>query len=162
MSLLNRLYARLFGPAAPLAARAVQRMAEHRRAGRIRRANRVENALQRRFSIYVSSQAGIGPGLSLPHPTGIVIGAGVRLGQGVTIYQNVTLGAARRAGDETARYPEVGDNTTIFAGAVLVGNIRVGRACIIGANSVVTSDVPDGATAVGAPARILLRSERTD
>ncbi|MBK5970765.1 hypothetical protein CCR91_18875 [Thiorhodovibrio winogradskyi] len=52
-------------------------------------------------------------------------------------------------------YPEVGRNTVIFAGAVVVGNIRVGCNCRIGANSVVLDDVPDNSTAVGAPARVI-------
>lgn len=132
----------------------IARMIRHRRHGRKWLANQLENSLQKKFGIYVSSRARIGESLSLPHPTGIVIGAGCIVGSGVSIYQNVTLGASSRTIGEV-RYPQVGDNTTIYAGAVLVGPIKVGSECVIGANAVVVSDIPDGATAVGVPARIM-------
>lgn len=49
----------------------------------------------------------------------------------------------------------IGDNVTIFAGAKVIGNIRIGNNVTVGANSVVTSDVPDNAIVAGVPARIL-------
>lgn len=107
------------------------------------------------YGIYISSNAAIGPGLRLPHPTSIVIGDGVEIGENVTIYQGVTLGG-RIIGDWKKRnYPKIADNSVIFAGAVIVGKVKIGRNCIIGANSVVTGDVPDNSTAVGAPARVV-------
>ena len=117
------------------------------------------NRMQRRFSIYISPLAELHPSVDFRHPTGIVIGEGVRIGKGSVIYQNVTLGGARSGDAERSAYPIVGENTTIFAGAVLVGKIRIGNDCIIGANAVVTSDVPDGSTAVGVPARIISRKQ---
>ena len=116
--------------------------------------------LRRRYGVHVSGECSFGPGLTLPHPVGVVIGAGVRMGCDVTLYQNVTLGALRR-GDGLrdagtgSLYPSIGDCTTIFSGAAVLGGVRVGRGCTIGANAVVLSDVPDGATAVGVPARII-------
>lgn len=108
-----------------------------------------------RYGNYISSQAEIGVALKLPHPTSIVIGAGVVIGSNVRIYQNVTLGG-RLVGDwRSGNYPVISDNTVIFAGAVIVGKVKIGRNCIIGANSVVTTDIPDNATAVGAPARVV-------
>ena len=96
----------------------------------------------------------------MPHPTSIVIGEGVVIGENVTIYQNVTIGG-RVIGDwRKGNYPTVLGNTVIFAGAVIVGKVQIGRNCVIGANSVVTTDIPDNATAVGAPARVVrIRSE---
>lgn len=130
-------------------------MMRHQKAGRVRLARIDEHLLQRRHGLFISSEATIGKGLKLPHPTGIVIGAGVRLGGDVTIYQNVTLGGARLGDQKIGDYPTIGDGTVLFAGAVLVGGITVGRNCVIGANSVVTDNIPDNSTAVGAPARII-------
>ncbi|WP_158569155.1 serine O-acetyltransferase [Pseudotabrizicola alkalilacus] len=108
-----------------------------------------------RYGNYISPHAKIGRRLKLPHPTSIVIGEGVIIGDDVTIYQNVTLGG-RVLGDwKKGNYPEIAENTVIFAGAVIVGKVRIGRNCVVGANSVVTANIPDNATAVGAPARII-------
>lgn len=103
---------------------------------------------------YISLLAEIGPGLNLPHPTGIVVGDGVRIGCCSTIYQNVTLGrhSANRPG-----YPVLGDGATVYAGAVIIGAIVVGEGAVVAANSVVNRDVAPGAVAVGAPARIVPR-----
>lgn len=104
------------------------------------------------YGIYLSPVAAIGEDLALPHPVGIVIGDGVRIGDGVTIYQNVTIG---RRNATFPDYPVVENGSTIFAGAVVAGAVRIGRNATVGANAVVISDVPDGATVVGVPARIL-------
>ncbi|WP_165477443.1 serine O-acetyltransferase [Idiomarina baltica] len=71
------------------------------------------------------------------------------------IFQNVTLGGARIGDAKESKYPEIGEGTVIFAGAVIVGKIKVGSNCIVGANSVVTRDLPNNCVAVGAPARII-------
>ncbi len=101
-------------------------------------------------SCHVSPAAEIGAGLRLPHATGIVIGIGARIGERVTIYQNVTIGTREGGGDS---YPTIGNQVVIYAGAVIVGGLKIGDGAVIGANSVVLSDVPAGAVAVGAPAR---------
>ena len=91
-------------------------------------------------------------GLYIPHPVGIVIGDGVSLGKNVSILQNVTIGRAK-SGEHTA--PQIADNVQISAGAVVVGNITVGENSVIGANAVVTKNIPANRIAVGVPARIL-------
>ena len=103
--------------------------------------------------INVSSK--IGPRLRLAHTMGTVIGAGVVVGAEGTIYQGVTLGAARMGAGlaETESYPVIGDRVTIYAGAMVLGNLRVGDDAVIGANAVVLRDVPAGHRAVGVPAR---------
>jgi serine O-acetyltransferase len=91
--------------------------------------------------------AEIGGGLRLVHTTGLVVGRGVRIGADVTLLHEVTLGGSGRAWfDATFEdgYPEIGDETVIFAGAKVLGPIRVGRSCFIGANAVVARDLPDG------------------
>ena len=115
----------------------------------------VSNRIQRKFCVFVSPKAKLSNTIRFPHPTGIVIGDGVSVGEAVTIYQNVTLGGAKIGDAQKKNYPKIGDGTVIFAGAVIVGKIKIGQNCIIGANSVVLNDIPDNATAVGAPARVI-------
>jgi serine O-acetyltransferase len=96
-------------------------------------------SLIRRYGCHISPQAEIGQGLSLPHPVGIVIGRGVKVGHNVTIYQGVTLGVRNKSVDE---YPTIGDNVTLYAGAVIAGGVLVGPNAAVGANAVVLHDVP--------------------
>ena len=91
--------------------------------------------------------AEIGGGLRLTHTSGIVIGSGAKIGSNVTLLHEVTLGGSSRGFfDETFTdgFPTVGDDAKIGAGAKLLGPIKVGRGCFIGANAVVAKDVPDG------------------
>ena len=86
------------------------------------------------------------------HPTGIVIGGGAVLADGVIIHQNVTFGALRFDEKEKRGIPcqqIVGQNTIIGCGAKVLGDITIGKNCIIGANAVVTKNVPDDTTVVG-------------
>ncbi|MBR0969955.1 MULTISPECIES: serine O-acetyltransferase [Bradyrhizobium] len=106
----------------------------------------------RNYGCYVAPAARLGAGLCLPHPVGIVIGEGSVIGNDVTIYQGVTLG---RASHDVDAYPSIDDGAVIYAGATLLGRIRIGRNAVVAAHSVVLSDVPDFATVVGAPARIV-------
>jgi serine O-acetyltransferase len=91
-------------------------------------------------------RCGIGGGLLLPHPNGIVIHNDVEIGPNCLIFQQVTLGARR------GRVPRIGGHVDIGAGAKLLGGIVVGDDAVIGANAVVLDDVPPGATVVGIPA----------
>jgi serine O-acetyltransferase len=91
----------------------------------------------------------IGGGLLIPHPNGIVIHPDAEVGPNCLLFQQVTIG------DVHGKVPRVGGHVDVGAGAKLIGGIVIGDHAVIGANSVVTSDVPAGATAVGVPARIL-------
>ncbi len=103
---------------------------------------------------HIEAKAEIGPGLELPHPTGIVIGPCI-IGKHATIYQNVTIGMrhSKNTPPEERNYPIIGDNVRIYAGAVIIGGIRIGDNVHIGANAVVTSDIPDNHVARGIPAK---------
>lgn len=118
-------------------------------------ATAVSRHIQNRYGIFLPAKQTVPLSTEFLHPTSIVIGDGVRLGERVKIYQNVTLGGARRGDWKAGNFPSIGDDVVLFAGAVVVGSVRIGNNCTIGANSVVLTDVPDGHTAVGSPARIL-------
>jgi serine O-acetyltransferase len=85
---------------------------------------------------------------------GIVLDYRCVIGNNVRIDQEVTIGI--RWDEKTA--PIIGNNVRIGAGAKVLGSIRIGDNARIGANAVVLTDVPDGATAVGVPARIILKN----
>jgi len=93
--------------------------------------------------------ADFGPGFVLIHSLGVVINASVRGGAHVKLEHQVTLGA------EKGRSPVLGDDVFVGAGAKILGGVRIGHRAKVGANAVVLQDVPDGATAVGVPARIV-------
>jgi serine O-acetyltransferase len=99
--------------------------------------------------------AKLGEGLVLPHPQGIVIHPQAVIGRNCMIFQQVTIGTGSVPG-----LPTIGDHVDIGAGARVLGGIRIGNDARIGANAVVLSDVPAGATAVGIPARIVGRQKQ--
>lgn len=111
--------------------------------------------IEKTYGVYISPTAAIGIGLKLPHPTGIVIGGGVKIGKNCTIYQQVTFGGARLGDAKKNYYPTISDNVVFFAGAKIIGKILIESNCVVGANSVVIKDVPEGSTVVGIPARII-------
>jgi serine O-acetyltransferase len=95
----------------------------------------------------------VGAGLFIGHPGSIVIHPRARIGRNCNISQGVTLSQANRG--PRKGYPVVGDDVYIGPGAVLVGAVRVGNNVAIGANCVVTKDMPDDAVVVGVPGRVI-------
>jgi serine O-acetyltransferase len=152
---LRRVRSLFFGPVQTRLRSHIRLMRKLQARGHVRAARFVARRIQSKFLVYISPMATIPHSVRFVHPTGIVIGDGVVLGERVRVYQNVTLGGARIGDMQKMNYPVIGDDTVIFAGAVIAGAVHIGRGCVIGANSVVLSDVPDGATAVGAPARVI-------
>lgn len=96
-------------------------------------------------------------GLLLPHPNGVVIHPAATVGPNCLIFQQVTIGAGGKPG-----FPRIGGHVDIGAGAKVLGGVTVGNHARIGANAVVTSDVPPYATAVGIPARVIALRESGD
>lgn len=95
----------------------------------------------------IGRDAYFGKGFVILHSFGIVINKGVIAGDNVVLEHGVTIGAEKNL------VPIIGNNVYIGAGAKIIGPVHIGNDVKIGANSVVVSDIPDGATAVGAPAK---------
>jgi serine O-acetyltransferase len=91
----------------------------------------------------------IGGGLRIPHPNGIVIHSDAKIGVNCLIFQQVTIGTHGKG------VPCIGGHVDIGAGAKILGAIKVGSHVKIGANAVVLNDVPDNATAIGIPAKVI-------
>jgi len=101
--------------------------------------------------------------LFLPHPYGIILGSPSRLGNDVTLMQQVTLGARDpwfHGADVSKEYPTIKEGAYIGAGAKILGPVTIGEWAIVGANAVITKDVPAGATVVGS--NIILPSKCAD
>ncbi|HET7615683.1 MAG TPA: serine O-acetyltransferase EpsC [Bacillales bacterium] len=109
------------------------------------------------YSIDIDWRAEVDGGVKIIHGMGTVIGQGAKVGSGCTIFHGVTLGIAGRCKNDG--FPTIGENTTLGAGSKLLGPIKIGKNAKIGANAVVTKNIPSGATAVGIPAQIIKRQQ---
>ncbi len=118
---------------------------------------RLVNHISRMFTaIDIHPGATIGRNFFIDHGF-TVIGETALIGDDVTIYQNVTLGGTNPAnGVAGKRHPTLLDGVIVGSGAQVLGPVTVGQRARIGANSVVTKDVAEGATMVGIPARSTL------
>ena len=108
--------------------------------------------------IEIHPKAKIGKNLFIDHGMGVVIGETSEIGDNVTIYQSVTLGGISPSINseeqrDVKRHPTLKDNVVVGSGAQVLGSIVVGKNSKIGANAVVTKDVPENAVMVGIPAK---------
>ena len=111
----------------------------------------VFRAAETMTGISLPKSARIGPGLRIWHFGNIFVHPGAVLGANCTLRQGVTIGNRHDDG----AVPRLGDDVEVGAYAQILGDVRIGRGAKIGAMSVVLQDVPDGAVAVGNPARII-------
>ncbi|MBD5165540.1 serine O-acetyltransferase [Helicobacter sp.] len=102
----------------------------------------------------------IGHRVFIDHGHGVVIGETAEVGNEVTIYQGVSLGGVSL--ERTKRHPTIEDYVIIGAGAKVLGNIIIGAHSKIGANSVVIRPVPPNSTAVGIPAKNIIKGMSDD
>lgn len=109
--------------------------------------------------IEIHPGAHIGRRVFIDHGCGVVIGETAQVGDDCTIYQGVTLGGTRLYKGEK-RHPTLEEGVVVGAGAQILGGFTVGAHARIGSNAVVIKPVPAGATAVGNPARVILREDR--
>ncbi len=110
--------------------------------------------------IEIHPGASIGERLFIDHAMGVVIGETAEIGNDVTLYHDVTLGGVAPSIDSDSqrqqkRHPTLKDDVTVGSGAQILGPITVGVGARVGANAVVTKDVPDCVTVVGVPARVV-------
>ena len=108
--------------------------------------------------IEIHPDAKIGKNLFIDHGMGVVIGETSEIGDNVTIYHMATLGGIAPSINSNnqrnvKRHPTIEDEVVIGSGAQVLGPVRVGRCAKIGANAVITKDVPEKAVMVGIPAR---------
>lgn len=108
--------------------------------------------IETRHNVYISEKAEIGKGFHIGHPFSIIISK-CKIGENVTIMQQTTIGSSR--GGNRSGYPTIGNNVFIACGAKIIGKVTIGNNCIIGANAVVTKDIPDNAIVGGIPAKII-------
>jgi len=108
-------------------------------------------------AIDIHPGAKIGQHLFIDHGFGVVIGETAEIGDNVSIYQGVTLGGTDPAnGIGGKRHPTLANDVIVGSGAQILGPVMVNPRARIGANAVVTKDVPEGAVMVGIPARSTL------
>jgi serine O-acetyltransferase len=106
--------------------------------------------------IEIHPGATIGRRVFIDHGMGLVVGETAEVGDDCTIYHGVTLGGTSLI-PGAKRHPTLGQGVVVGAGAKVLGGFTVGDGARIGSNAVVVKEVPAGATAVGNPARILLK-----
>ena len=99
----------------------------------------------------LAPEAEIGGGCFLPHPIGVVIAPGCRIGGDVSLFSGVVLGINHLSADRSP--PTLGNHVTVYTGAKIVGFVKVGDRVIVGANAVVNADIEPHTVVGGVPAR---------
>ncbi|MBZ9570210.1 serine O-acetyltransferase [Methanobrevibacter sp. TMH8] len=115
---------------------------------------RIVSSINRFFTgIEIHPAAKIGRRVFIDHGMGVVIGETAEIGNDVILYKGVVLGGTSTIREK--RHPTVGDGVVIGSGALIIGNITLGNGSKVGAGSVVLDNVPNGATIVGVPGKIV-------
>ena len=116
---------------------------------------RLFKLLFRRYNVHLwagRSSPRIGPGLKLIHPTNVMLN-GAEIGEDCLIFHDVTLGTGQIPG-----MPTIGNNVDIYPGARVLGGIKIGDRSMVGANCVVTRDIPSDSIVLPAPSRVIPRA----
>ena len=121
----------------------------------------ISQCSRHRTGIEIHPGAKIGKRLVIDHGMGIVIGETAEIGDDCLIYHGVTLGGTGK--DQGKRHPTIGNNVLLSTGSKVLGPFKVGDGARIAANAVVLKEVPEDATAVGVPARVVrIAGEKTN
>jgi len=108
---------------------------------------------RRKTGVEIHPAAKIGQRVFIDHGMGLVIGETAEVGDNVILFHGVTLGGTGK--DTGKRHPTVGNDVLVSAGVKVLGPITIGNRAKIGANAVVLDPVPEGATVVGIPAKVV-------
>ena len=115
---------------------------------------RMVSTLNRFFTgVEIHPAVKIGRRVFIDHGMGVVVGETAEIGDDVLLYQGVVLGGT--SGLKEKRHPTVGNGVVIGSRALVIGNIKLGNASKVGAGAVVLKDVPEGATVVGVPGKVV-------
>lgn len=106
-----------------------------------------------KYGIQIPGITQIGKGFYIGHFGTIVVNSNAIIGDNVNISHGVTIGQTNRGKNKGA--PIIGNEVYIGPGAIIIGNVKIGSRAAIGANAVVTQDVPEGAVVGGVPAKII-------
>lgn len=117
----------------------------------------LQSQVSKIFQVDIHPRAVIGPGAFIDHATGVVIGETAVIGKNCSMLHHVTLGGSGKFHGD--RHPKLGDGVLIGAGATILGNVKIGHGVQIGACSLVLSNIPDYATVVGVPAKMVGRQK---
>ena len=117
--------------------------------------------------IEIHPAAKIGKNLFIDHGMGVVIGETAEIGNNITLYHGVTLGGISPAENSRSqvnqkRHPTLHDYVIVGSGGQILGPITIGKGARVGANAVVTKDVPENATMVGIPAKNINKDSFSD
>ena len=125
------------------------------KAGRVMAASFLQSRNSEVFAMDIHPAARVGSGILVDHATGIVVGETCVIGDGVSILQGVTLGGT--GNEDGDRHPKIGAGVLLSAGAIVLGNVRVGDCSRVAAGSVVLDEVPPHTTVAGVPAKVVRR-----
>lgn len=103
--------------------------------------------------IYAESK--IGGGLLLHQSSGVVIAPGAELGENCTLFSGACV--VYKANNQGFASPKIGNNVKMTVGCKVIGNVMIGNNVTVGANAVVTKNIPDNAVVVGIPAQIIIK-----
>ena len=125
----------------------------------------VSNVGRMLTNVEIHPGARVGVRCVIDHGSGVVIGETAIIGDDVTLYQGVTLGGTSPAVDSRSqvdqkRHPTLEDGVIVGSGAQILGPITIGQGARVGANAVVTRDIPRGVTAAGIPARVIMPRDK--
>lgn len=122
---------------------------------------RLISTISRFFTgVDIHPAAVIGRRFFIEHGAGVVIGETTEIGEDCLLYQQVTLGAT--GSQKGKRHPTLKNGVIVGAGAKVIGSLTLGNHSKVGAGSVVITDVPDYATVVGVPGRVIVQKVRND